>query len=333
MKKLTLFAALAALFFACQSDRQPAANPSNAAAAAGLSLLTEANPAWQYENLRLYPIVADAALMDVQNGVKHLKTLAEGMKTAGFRITEQKDFGRSNERTYNILTVQNKSQDTIFMMSGDVVTGGNQDRVIARDQAVAPRTVKNVDVFCVEQGRWQFTDSTATPNEKAIYAFRGYYNVASPQVRQAVQRTNNQSEVWAAVARVTKANGASSSTSTYAALESAADSKAKRDAYLQHFGRHLAQIPNVVGVVAVSGDQVLGVDVFGHNDLFGREYAALLHGFAAEAAASGAQPTMSEQAVRRAFEKVARLTSPTAQGGEEAGKFARNGQWVHLYSK
>lgn len=334
MKKLFFLSALTALFFACQNDSRPTLSSNTSAQpAAGISLLTEANPAWQHGNLRLYPIVADAALTETQNEVRNLKTLAEGMKTPGFRITEQKQFGRSNDRTYNILTVQNKSQDTIFMMSGDVVTGGNQDRVIARDQAVAPRTVKNVDVFCVEQNRWQYTDSTATPNEKAIFAFRGYYNVASPQVRQAVQRTNNQHEVWAAVARVTKANGATSSTSTYAALETAADSKAKRDAYLRQLSQPLAEIPNVVGIVAVSGDKVLGVDVFGHPDLFLREYAALLHGFAAEAATSGSQPSLSEQEVQRVFGQVARLTSPTAEATEGAGKFARNGKWVHLYSK
>ena len=332
MKKLVFLTAFAALFFACQSDNRT--NTTSTAAAHGsLTLLTEANPAWQHENLRLYPIVADAALMESQNEVQHLKTLAEGMKTPGFRITEQKMFGRSNDRTYNILTVQNKSQDTIFMMSGDVVTGGNQDRVIARDQAVAPRTVKNIDVFCVEQNRWQYTDSSATPNEKAIFAFRGYYNVASPQVRQAVQRTNNQQEVWAAVSRVTTANGANSHTATYAALETATDSKAKRDAYLRHFGQQLAEIPNVVGVVAVSGDKVLGVDIFGHNNLFIREYAALLHGFAAEAASSGGSPTLSDQEVQRVFGQVARLTSPATEATEKAGKFARNGKWVHLYSK
>ncbi len=333
MKKLILLSALAALFFACQSDNRSTTTSIATTDLNNLSLLTEANPAWQHENLRLYPIVANAALMECQKEVQHLKTLAEGMKTPGFRITEQKMFGRNNDRTYNILTVQNKSQDTIFMMSGDVVTGGNQDRVIARDQAVAPRTVKNIDVFCVEQNRWQYTDSTATPNEKAIFAFRGYYNVASPQVRQAVQRTNNQQEVWAAVSRVTTANGAQSHTSTYAALETATDSKAKRDTYLQHFSKQLTQIPNVVGVIAVSGDKVLGVDIFGHNNLFIREYAALLHGFAAEAATGGAYPTLSEQEAQRVFGQVAQLASPNTVANDVAGKFARNGKWVHLYSK
>jgi len=329
MKKLLLLSAFSALFFACQSDQKSTSGSTTG----GLTLLTESNPDWQYENLRLYPVVADASLLESQSSLQSLKTLAEGMKIPGFRITEQKQFGRSNERTYNIITVQNKSQDTIFIMSGDVVTGGNQDRVIAYDQVVPPHTVRNMDVFCVEHGRWQYTDSTATPNEKAIYAFRGYYNVASPQVRQAVQRTGNQQQVWDAVASVTSANGASSKTSTYTALETASDSKAKRDVYLRFLGDKLAQQPNVVGVVAVCGNKVLGVDIFGHNNLFVREYSALLHGFVTEAAVANGSAQVSEREVRDAFEKIARLSSPAANTNEEAGKFARNGKWVHLYSK
>ena len=328
MKKLFLFFSLVVFFTACQRDQRSLGTAPN-----GLTLLTEANPDWQHECLRLYPIVADAAALEGQAGVQTLKTLAEGMKIPGFRIMEQKQFGRSNDRTYNTLTVQNKSRDTIFMMSGDVVTGGNQDRVIAFDQIVPPHTIKNVDVFCVEHGRWYYTDSTATSNEKAIYAFRGYYNVASPQVRQAVQRTGNQQEVWNAVARVTTANGASSNTSTYAALETARDSKTKRDAYLQHLGKKLAGVPNVVGVVAVCGDQVLGIDIFGHPDLFQRTYGALLHGFVTEAATVDCKSKMSDGAVQQAFQQVACLSAPGAQPTELAGKFARNGQWVHLYSK
>ena len=69
MKKLVFLTAFAALFFACQSDNRT--NTTSTAAAHGsLTLLTEANPAWQHENLRLYPIVADAALMESQQEVQ-----------------------------------------------------------------------------------------------------------------------------------------------------------------------------------------------------------------------------------------------------------------------
>ena len=330
MKKV-LFSvtALVILFTACKNDRTQLSNaPQN-----GLQLITDANAAWQYENLRLYPIVADAALQSKQANLSSLKTLAEGMTTQGFRITEQKQFGRSDDRTYNLLTVQNKSQDTIYILSGDVVTGGKQDRVIEHDQIVMPGTVRNMDVFCVEKGRWSSNDTLATPSKQKLYAFSGYYSVASPTVRQAVQRTGSQQEVWAAVARVTEANGASSSTSTYAALETANEQKAKRDAYLRFFEGKLDAEPQVVGMVAVCGDQILGVDIFGNSDLFRREYSSLLHGYVTEAATAQCQKQANESTVRSAFGRVAVLANPNAKPTDAVGKFAMGANWVHLFSK
>jgi hypothetical protein len=190
-----------------------------------------------------------------------------------------------------------------------------------------------VDVFCVERGRWHFTDSTATENEKNIYAFKGYYNVASPQVRSAVQRSGNQQEVWSAVAKVTSANNAESGTSAYAALETANEAKAKRDAYLRYFSDKLADQPNMVGMVVVCGDRVLGVDIFGHPDLFRRQYDALLHGYVAEAATEICNSKLADSAVEKAFADIARLAKLEAKSDEVTGKFAVSEGWVHLYRK
>lgn len=329
MKKLLLIAGLALSLAACVND-----HPSGISSAApGLSLMTEPGAEWTYENLRVYPVMAEASAIEAGISLQHLKTLAEGMATPGFRITELKQFGRNVEHSVNALTVQNKSTDTIYLMSGDVVRGGNQDRVIAQDQVVAPGTVRNIEVFCVEKGRWRFDDTTASANEKTIYAFKGYYNVASPQVRAAVHRTGSQQEVWNAVARVTSANNAESGTGAYAALESAAESKNKRDACLRYFDGKPENLPGMTGMVVVCGDKVLGVDVFGHPELFRRKYAALMHGYAAEAALSGGSATNAKSAAENAFDAVVRLSDAKTAGNTGAGKFAVGDTWVHLFSK
>ncbi|MCE7923500.1 MAG: hypothetical protein DYG98_10610 [Haliscomenobacteraceae bacterium CHB4] len=332
MKNILSILLPALLFAACAGDTTSPTHQvkdSN-----GLTLVTGANPEWQYENLRIYPVVADASMLERQAAVQRLKTLAEGMRTPGFRITELKQFGRTREHSVNALTVQNKSLDTFLLLSGDVVTGGNQDRVIAQDQVVAPGTVRNIEVFCVEKGRWRYDDTNATGNEKNIYAFKGYYNVASLQVRRAVQRTGDQQAVWAAVGKITSANNAESGTHTYAALETANEAKAKRDAYLRYFDGKFAALPGMVGMVVVCGDRVLGVDIFGHPDLFRRQYDALLHGYVAEAATETYAPVRSDAAAQQAFAQVACLMAPQGRSTENAGKFALDGGiWVHLYSR
>jgi len=340
MKKTALLIVLsAAVLFSCNETGPESSPPLNTTsentarseAIGGLRLDLSTNPEWAFHNLRLYPILAEEELLKT-NALPALKTLAEAMETGGFRITERKQFGREQEAWYNALTVQNKSQDAIFLMAGDVVTGGNQDRVIAHDDVVHPGTLKNIDVFCVEAGRSTYYDPSAPESEKRVAAFKGYYNVASPQVRQAVY-SGNQQGVWSAVGNVTKANNATSSTQTYAALETANDKKEQREACLRFFEGKFSNLPNTVGVVAMCNGKVISVDVFGQPDLFRRQFKALLHGFATEAGVAEIHTDESERAAGEAFRQVARQAVKTRPGTDQVGKFALGDAWVHLYSK
>lgn len=334
MKKFILFAGALALFLAACQETSTDKQISTDKAYGGLNLALAPNPEWQYKNLRLYPVLADPNALAAQNALPALKSLAEGMNIPGFRITERKRFGRSPEAWYNALTVQNKSRDTIFLMAGDVVTGGNQDRVVAYDDIVYPGTIKNIPVFCVEAGRSSYYDPDASPADKKLAAFRGYYNVASPQVRKAVF-SGNQTNVWNAVASVTAANRAESGTRAYAGLETENDLKERRMEYLRYFDGKLSQQQEVVGVVAICGNTVLGVDIFGRHDLFQQQIDGLLHGFATEAAVSDAKAEgvdMDKLAIQ-AFQSVSRLSNGSNDSDEHAGKFSMNNIWLHLYRK
>jgi hypothetical protein len=317
--------ALLALASCGQNDRT---------APTSLHVQTNADPALEYGNLRIYPITADPALIAGNSDQATLKSLREGIRTPGFRISELKQFGRTKEVTFNALTVQNKGVDTVFLMSGDVVKGGNQDRVIAFDDIIPPGTIKNIEVFCVERGRWNFRDSTASHGEKSIFAFSGYYHVASPEVRHAVQRTGDQQAVWAAVAKVTSDNQAGSSTDAYTALDKENEFKTKRDAYLRFFEGKLTDRSDVVGMIAVCNGEVLGVDIFGHPNLFHRQFESLIHGYATHAAtAVSTNIALTPEQVEDHFRQVARLSSSVPASGDSETRFARNGKWIHLYSK
>jgi hypothetical protein len=259
------------------------------------------------------------------------KTLDEAMKTPGFRITERKQFGREGNAWYNGLTVQNKTTDTVFIMSGDVVRGGNQDRVNEVDLAMTPATIRNITVFCVEHGRSTYYDQSAPMAEKEVGAFKDYYAVASPRVRMAIN-SGDQQGVWDAVETVTKANNAESHTSAYAALENDNAVKATRD-QLQQFFEGKLNDNKTVGMVAVLNGKVIGVEIFAHPKMFQRRYAALVHSYAVEAAAAEKAPVIGENDVTWRFAQVAALSAPTRSSTDKAGKFDVNGTWVHLYGR
>src|SRR5438309_6102204 len=56
----------------------------------------------------------------------------------------------------NQLTVENVAGDVeIFLMTGDIVKGGKQDRAIAFDMIIPPKSgAIPIGSFCVEHGRW-----------------------------------------------------------------------------------------------------------------------------------------------------------------------------------
>ncbi|MFN0014082.1 MAG: ARPP-1 family domain-containing protein [Saprospiraceae bacterium] len=337
MKNFALLLVLfISLFFSCNetsptSETTATNQPSRSESVAGLTLDLQANPEWSFQNLRLYPILAEPEMLKT-NALPTLKTLADAMETAGFRVTERKQFGREQSAWFNALTVQNKTHDTIFLMSGDVVTGGNQDRVIAYDDVVLPGSLKNIEVFCVEAGRSTYYDPAAPESEKRVAAFKGYYNVASPEVRKAVY-SGKQEGVWSAVSKVTQANQAASSTQTYAALETENDKKEQREACLRFFEGKFTNLPNAVGVVAVCNGKVVGIDIFGQPDLFRRQFKALLHGFAAESGAAGKEQSNAPELAEKAFRQVAREAAQSSKGSQNVGKYTLGDSWVHLHSK
>lgn len=337
MKKLIAYilAPAVILIAACQQDKPVVNTKPNTPQENGLSLQEEENAALKHENLRIYPIIADEATINAHAAQASVKTLDEMMGQKGFRITEVKNFGRDQGNWYNGLTLLNKTDDPVFIMSGDVVIGGNQDRVNEEDQMAMPGTIRNFPVFCVEHGRSSYYNPAASAEEKKLAAFKGYYSVASPKVRKAVYG-GNQGEVWNAVSHVTEANNATTSTQAYAALETADVVRDRCKSYTDFFTGKFDEMPNAVGMVAVSNGKVIGVEIFGHPQLFQRKVKSLIHSYAVEAAAvndTSNAPVANNYDVQDAFKQVARKARKTATSDEVAGKFVHDGEWLHLYSK
>src|SRR4029434_10444312 len=71
-------------------------------------------------------------------------TLQEAMRRKLVVVRETGDVNR--------LTIQNKSNQDVFVQAGDIVKGGQQDRTLALDLIVPPKSGRvPIDAFCVEQ--------------------------------------------------------------------------------------------------------------------------------------------------------------------------------------
>src|SRR5438067_1243537 len=98
-----------------------------------------------FRNLALIPVYDSAA-----RSTQRYMTLDEGLKAKLVTVEEAPSGGE-----VNTLFVTNRGRDPLYLMAGEVVLGGQQDRCLGRDTIVPPGAVKfAVPVFCVEHGRW-----------------------------------------------------------------------------------------------------------------------------------------------------------------------------------
>jgi hypothetical protein len=269
--------------------------------------------AYTYGNLRLYPVYAKESFTANFKNLGTYMPLQEAVQKKKVKITEKTSGGSVNN-----LTIENLSSDTIIVICGDVVKGGKQDRIIQEDVLLQPKSGKrDLKVFCVESGRWTASNGAAgstmnyTVNSQSSAAasvapeeFKGYFNKGSMSLRKVVEVDKDQSKVWAKVEDINKANKTETATSTYTAITTSAGFTKKLAAYTQFFSNKFKSEQNVIGVIVVTGNKVLGCDLFATPALFSSQFNSLLHSYATEAIVNGKPVTATTAVVKTYMDKL-----------------------------
>jgi hypothetical protein len=203
----------------------------------------------RFEGLTVIPLLGRPPLPP-----RGCATLEQALER-GFQI-EEKDGGSVPE-----VWVTNRSDQAVFLMGGEILSGARQDRIVRQDVLVGPRRKRlSVPVYCVEQGRWHFT-TQAFGSEKNLgtYKLRAKARAGGPQ---------GQSLVWAEVASANEQAGVLSSTGAY--QDAYRDSRMARR--VEELERRLAGLargqPQAVGVVIGLGEAIVSLDLFGDPSLF-----------------------------------------------------------------
>jgi hypothetical protein len=148
-------------------------------------------------DLTVFPVVS-AKTHDTDGFV----TLDEGIRSGEVVVTEAGSLHstlhrRPTQQSYgsgarvNSLVLVNNSQRPLILLAGEIVTGGKQDRVVAKDRIVpAESDPVDLGVFCVEPHRW--VDKSAKFDTHASV-------MAQPSVRKKAMAEKDQQQVWAEV--------------------------------------------------------------------------------------------------------------------------------------
>jgi hypothetical protein len=212
------------------------------------------------------------------------------------KTIEVREIGQVNE-----LQVENTGGEEIFIQAGDIVKGGQQDRVLSVSLMLKPHSGPlKIASFCVEQGRWsarggedvaKFSSANASlPSRAAKIEMAG---TALPQIDGADAATvgQRQREIWKSVTEIqgklTSNLGAPvaappSRTSLQLALENGGLERAQAEYVkaLQPLGEKEADI---VGYVFAVNGKINSADIYPSNGLFRKMWPKLLRASATEA--------------------------------------------------
>src|SRR6202166_2034905 len=156
-----------------------------------------------YENISIFPVISS-----VSWDTSAFVTLDEGLSSGEVVVREQGSDRMARSRgvsvpqynssaSVNQLVLINRGKRPVVLLAGELVSGGKQDRIIAKDRIVAPGSDPlPLDVFCVEHGRWS-----------AGSQFTAAKTIVHPSVRENAAVKQKQADVWASVANGSNVSG------------------------------------------------------------------------------------------------------------------------------
>jgi hypothetical protein len=311
-------------------------------------------------DLTLFPVVRASGKMPPGD---QFLTLDEGLKSNEVEVTEAgqvRELVRSRGGStlpyrgdqVNTLVLVNNSKRPLLLLAGEIVTGGKQDRVIAKDRIVpAGGDPIDLSVFCIEHGRW--TESSEKFGATAKTSTGTF--MLQPTVRQQAMVAKDQQQVWnsvngaistmavAAAPAMGMANSRGSASSTvqvqpdsiavhgsgaaptlpttsYAKAMQTQAVSAKIDeaaaGLVQSREQALASLrqEHAVGVVVALHGEVIWADIFSDTELLTRYWIKLVRSYAAEGLAAGKEHKTATVADAQQFLDGASHGRETSEG-------------------
>ena len=281
------------------------------------TLYVDYDSAWTYKNLKIVPVrrKAGGGGQDPSNIVSLSQALRQGLVTVSERGTTSFD-------NVHWLRFNTHSDKSVYIAGGEVVAGGRQDRMIVRDTILGPSTKDQyVPVMCVEEGRW-------SEKEKKF----AYGNFANTHLRKVLDSTPNQVLIWREVDRQLQAGAFKNNSLAYLSRNQDKKYVAAGEEYWGWFKERLGHSDStIVGFVAISGDRVIGSDIFAGTDLFYHQLEPLLRGYIDDAILFGAPVTMKDPPVKRYMDKLLKDEKSQEEFVHRNGKiFRQDGRVIHV---
>ncbi|HBB87187.1 MAG TPA: hypothetical protein DC047_06195 [Blastocatellia bacterium] len=231
---------------------------------------------------------------------------------------EQKKVVVYETQSVNELAIENLSREDVYVQSGDIVKGGKQDRMMAQDFIVPPKSGRMpIAAFCVEHGRW-----SGRGNERAGVFSSSADAAVTREIKLAAKSSNSQGAVWENVRLAQdklsqsvgmRVNSIVSASSLQLSVENTRV-QATADSYIKALANIVNRNDDVIGYVFAINGNVNSADVYSSNALFRKLWPKLLKANTVEAIAQLQKETFKPASTdhAKAFLTEAEKPQPSA---------------------
>lgn len=267
-----------------ETPGHPPSPPAAETLAVGSRSLALGGP-FVHGNLAVYSLVGGAA------DTREYLSLDRGLADAAVVVAEKKGEGGRDAAQVNELVLENRSERWLFLQAGDVVKGGKQDRVVAQDMLVPPKSgPQPLSAFCVEHGRWQ-ADGDVRARGEIVFASNTAL-VNGPSLKAAIQKDSDQQKVWQQVAENNQEIALQGSggggfdlpaTGTYNAVLGHREVMERRDAAVKALLDRVLEGDRTVGMAIAIDGEIVGVETYASPGLFRAMARKVLESYALDA--------------------------------------------------
>jgi hypothetical protein len=282
------------------------------------NVFVDYDSAMEFKNMRIIPIRPKHGF---GNNAPHVITLSQAIKQGLAVVSER---GTASTENVHYLRINNHSDQTIYVSSGEILSGGRQDRIVAQDTLLEPNGKDQyVSAMCVEELRWS--------EKEKKFSYQGF---ANPALRKVLDESRNQVLIWREISKQLEENNIPNKSSAY--LARVADKKMMllNDEYYNFFKEKFKSADSsIVGFVCMTGNRVIGADIYASTDLFYNQLDPLLKGYCDQAVYMGKPVTITLEEEKIYLDKL--LTDKISQEKfiKENGKiFRQHGQVIHINS-
>ena len=167
--------------------------------------------------------------------------------------------------------MENTGPKSVLIVSGEIVKGGKQTRMAAKDTVIETKGKVAVAVFCVEQHRWSGGKD-----------FKASTNMAPAAIKGSLMRGAGQAEVWEGVRQMNRSLAPAAASPTESLEEGLESPEARQRKEAAHKDLGKFSPPDTIGIAVADArtGRVVGLELFGRRDLFERLQEKLIEGYA-----------------------------------------------------